>query len=283
MPAQAVQPRCNCIGASRRTAHAMVFTQCTCSTTRCGNIACMAVSSDAPRVALRPDRRHAAGTPALPPGPKAIRMSSRRASAIHLPDALIHRTPSSFMELLPVLACVSSGSLPTRCGEFQQRLEFSLAGRWRMFSHSCLLLSFAKTRLVMVLQPMGGGADRFARAWPILMEALKIAPTGMMPPSLCAATAASPMDATHPHEPQSGFAAELAGNDFGFQVRRQRLRGKREDTFARGCAAAWQTAGSSLPACPAWGTASAAPACRRSPARVPPAAAFPAVDRRSAA
>ena len=36
-------------------------------------------------------------------------------------------------------------------------------------------------------------------------EALKMAPTGMMPPNLCAATAAKPMDAMHPHEPQSGF------------------------------------------------------------------------------
>ena len=40
-------------------------------------------------------------------------MSSRIASAIHLPDALIHKTPSSFMEVLPVLACVNSGLLPT--------------------------------------------------------------------------------------------------------------------------------------------------------------------------
>src|SRR5258708_11991378 len=31
--------------------------------------------------------------------------------------------------------------------------------------------------------------------------------TGMMPPTLCAATAAKPMDAIHPHE--------LAGNDLG--------------------------------------------------------------------
>src|ERR1700724_2597253 len=48
---------------------------------------------------------------------KGIRMSLRIASAVHLPDALIHRTPSSLIDLiqmLPVLACVSSGSLPIR-------------------------------------------------------------------------------------------------------------------------------------------------------------------------
>ncbi len=42
-----------------------------------------------------------------------------QASAIHRPEALIQRTPSSFMELLPVLACVSRESLPTRSRELQ--------------------------------------------------------------------------------------------------------------------------------------------------------------------
>ena len=46
--------------------------------------------------------------------PRGIKISELQASAIHLPEALIHKTPFSFMELLPVLACVSSGLLPTR-------------------------------------------------------------------------------------------------------------------------------------------------------------------------
>ena len=52
-----------------------------------------------------------------------------------------------------------------------------------------------------------GGAVvvRLTRAWPILIEVLKIAPTGMTPPSLCFAIAAKPMEAMHPHELQSGL------------------------------------------------------------------------------
>ena len=41
-------------------------------------------------------------------------MSPEAASAIHRPEALIHRTPSRLIEIFPVLACVSKGSLPTR-------------------------------------------------------------------------------------------------------------------------------------------------------------------------
>src|SRR5713226_4022475 len=42
------------------------------------------------------------------------RISSRAACANHLPEALIHRTPSSFTEVLPEPACTSSGSQPKR-------------------------------------------------------------------------------------------------------------------------------------------------------------------------
>src|SRR5579859_6885236 len=42
------------------------------------------------------------------------KISSRSASASHLPDALIHRTPSSFIEVFPVLACTNNGSRPMR-------------------------------------------------------------------------------------------------------------------------------------------------------------------------
>src|ERR1700730_11966364 len=48
-------------------------------------------------------------------------MSSCKASTIHLPDALIHRTPSSFREMLPVLAWVSIGSAPIRAVRYCSR------------------------------------------------------------------------------------------------------------------------------------------------------------------
>jgi hypothetical protein len=50
-----------------------------------------------------------------------------------------------------------------------------------------------------------------------------MAPTGMIPPSLCAATAAKPMEATHPTRTAVRIFAELTGDDLGFQVRRQGL------------------------------------------------------------
>src|SRR5579872_230355 len=52
-----------------------------------------------------------ARTPAISSG---IRIFPPVASASHLPDALIHSAPSSFREMFPVLACVSSGLRPTR-------------------------------------------------------------------------------------------------------------------------------------------------------------------------
>src|SRR5581483_915016 len=55
------------------------------------------------------------------------------------------------------------------------------------------------------------GAEVLLRAWPILRDALKIAPTGRKPASLCAATAASPIEAMHPHEAQSGFPPNWQG------------------------------------------------------------------------
>ena len=55
-------------------------------------------------------------------------MFSLAASASHLPDALIHSTPSSFMEMFPVLAWVSSGLRPTRAARFQQRAKLVVHG-----------------------------------------------------------------------------------------------------------------------------------------------------------
>ena len=51
----------------------------------------------------------------------------------------------------------------------------------------------------------------FALFWPILIEARKIAPTESIPPNLCAATAAKPMDAIHPQDAQSGFPPNWQG------------------------------------------------------------------------
>src|SRR5882724_712942 len=85
-----------------------------------------------------------------------------------------------------------------------------------MFSHSSLLLLYCdKTRNCS--STVGGGAECFVRARPILMDALKIIPTGMNPPSLCAATAARPMDATHPHELQSGLPPNWHGTILVFK------------------------------------------------------------------
>src|ERR1700680_4430764 len=42
------------------------------------------------------------------------RNSSRAACSSHLPEALIHRTSSSFTEVFPEPACTSSGSWPKR-------------------------------------------------------------------------------------------------------------------------------------------------------------------------
>jgi hypothetical protein len=43
------------------------------------------------------------------------------------------------------------------------------------------------------------------------MDALKIDPTEIIPPNLCAATDAKPMDAMHPQELQSGFPPNWHG------------------------------------------------------------------------
>src|SRR5262249_9452124 len=50
----------------------------------------------------------------------------------------------------------------------------------------------------------GGAAGSPPHARPILIDARKMAPTGINPPSLWAATAAKPIEAMHPHDLQSG-------------------------------------------------------------------------------
>ena len=62
----------------------------------------------------------------------------------------------------------------------------------------------------------GGDSGSLAadQARPIFIDVLKIAPMGIIPPSLCAATAARPMEATHPHDEQSGFPPYWHGVTF---------------------------------------------------------------------
>ena len=51
----------------------------------------------------------------------------------------------------------------------------------------------------------------FDQAWPIFIEALKIAPTGRKPPSLWAAIEARPIEAMHPQDAQSGLPPNWQG------------------------------------------------------------------------
>src|SRR5271169_3495987 len=94
------------------------------------------------------------------------------------------------MELLPVLACVSRGSVSIHAVGCRSCLNSNL--QLDDNTRNCSSTS-------------GFGVVRLARACPILTEVLKIAPTGKIPPNLCAAMAAKPMDAMHPHELQSGL------------------------------------------------------------------------------
>src|ERR1700730_5615413 len=57
----------------------------------------------------------------------------------------------------------------------------------------------------------GGFARNLARYCPILTEALKMVPTESIPPNLCEATEAKPMDAMHPQDAQSGFPPNWQG------------------------------------------------------------------------
>src|SRR5438067_1506924 len=54
------------------------------------------------------------------------------------------------------------------------------------------------------------GLDR-ALFWPILTEALKMVSRESIPPNLCEATEAKPMDAMHPQDAQSGFPPNWHG------------------------------------------------------------------------
>src|ERR1700733_6714007 len=98
----------------------MVFTECTCSTTRCGSTECMAVSTEV-RNGFPQSREHwPAGSASrcthllVSARSTGTRISSCPACASHLPEALIQRTPSILTEVLPVPACTSNGSLPNR-------------------------------------------------------------------------------------------------------------------------------------------------------------------------
>lgn len=57
----------------------------------------------------------------------------------------------------------------------------------------------------------GSFARDLARYRPIRTDALKILPTEITPPNLCAAIDANPIDAMHPQDAQSGFPPNWHG------------------------------------------------------------------------
>src|ERR1700692_2690386 len=131
---------------------------------------------------------------------KGTRKFSPRASAIHLPDDLIHSKPFSLIEVLPVLAWVRSASLPILADSSSSGLS---SRSWDAVIS--LLIHSPTYGTTRSSSSTGGGVFLLFRASPIVIEALKIAPTGRIPPNLCAAMAAKPIEATHPHDPQSGL------------------------------------------------------------------------------
>ena len=80
------------------------------------------------------------------------RNSSRAACSSHLPEALIHRTSSSFTEVFPEPACTSSGSRPKRAETsirawIKEVLDFIADSEWLIpdtFSAPCLRVSFSR-------------------------------------------------------------------------------------------------------------------------------------------
>ena len=125
--------------ASERMAQAMVFTQWTCTTTRCGMSACTVVSIDGRRpVLLRSVRTkdvqdsHAgsffASAFMMAAWSSGTKRSRASASLSHVPEALIHITPFSLSDVLPPAACTSSGSAPTRADR-RRSLSSSTTGR----------------------------------------------------------------------------------------------------------------------------------------------------------
>src|SRR5262249_34055225 len=80
---------------------------------------------------------------------------------------------------------------PHSRGQLEKRLELC----WASHSHGRMRSGSGAT----------GGAAVFAIRCPIRMDARKMEPIGIRPPSRCAAMAARPMDATQPQEPQSGL------------------------------------------------------------------------------
>ena len=124
---------------SARMAQAMVLTQWTCTTTRCGISACTVVSIEGRRpVPFRSVRTKAvqdsqagsffASAARMAAWSSGTKMSRAAASFSQVPDALIHMTPPSFSDVLPPAACTSSGSLPTRA-ESARRRSSSTIGR----------------------------------------------------------------------------------------------------------------------------------------------------------
>src|SRR5882762_9301360 len=140
-------------------AQAMALIECTWRTTRCRRTACIAVSMDGRSSCFRAQRDVIWASFWIDALTSAKSSGTSISSCIawdnHLPDALIQRIPSSFMEVFPLLACTSRGSLPTRA-ERSRREEISLSARmdkslvWsEFFTNEYLLVPDWRTILLL--------------------------------------------------------------------------------------------------------------------------------------
>src|SRR5215472_7304403 len=73
-----------------------------------------------------------------------VRISSRVASAIHLPDALIQSVPSSLIEMFPALAWVNRRLPPTRADSSRKELISVFSVTWQVFIHRLLKVLLRK-------------------------------------------------------------------------------------------------------------------------------------------
>ena len=140
--------------------------ECTWITTRWGSTACIAVSMEGRIPFLEICRGadfSALCTVSLASASSiGMRISSWFARASHLPDPLIQRIPSSFIDVLPLLACTSKGSLPTRADSWR-RQSSSLSTpveenfRWTWFFKIYFALCSMVPQLASSLCKIGNG------------------------------------------------------------------------------------------------------------------------------
>src|SRR5579864_5941186 len=177
----------------------------------------MAVSMEAPgkRPAGSSCREHCLTISARS---KGMKMSSFMASTIHLPDALIHRTPSSFVELLPVLACVSNGSAPIRAVSCRSRESSTWLSAGIFFLIRRLQSSFLRQDPQSLL-------DR--RRWcgslspspPNLERSFENSSNRDYASPFVSRNGRQAHGGDAPTRAAVGFTPELTGDDLGFQVR----------------------------------------------------------------